>query len=588
MRFNNIKLICVTKELWSYFSIDLRSKTLSLLILIIIGSFTESLSLGIVVPYLAFLNNPYSLSDNYFFKTFSHAFGFLGSDYTIQFITLLLIVFVLATAYLRYFVYKSLVSLAANLGSDLSIKVFSNSLSKPYLEHKSTNSSDLIAVITANTDDTMMFVVSLLQIISSSVLSISIIIAFLVISFKFTLFIALLLLITYAFIGTSYKGKLKSNGLKITQNRRVQIKSLQEGLGAIRDIILCNSQAVYINSYSLADRSLRRSFKKNLVIGVTPKYLLEPIVLSFVLIACFLITISKTGGLSTYLPIIAGLALGAQRLLPTLQNIFQSWASCSSKTPAVENVLSMLSVNHETLSGKTILPYKLENNISLNLLSFKYPLSTTSAFENLNLKIRKGQKIGLIGASGGGKSTLMDLMMGLLAPTSGTIIVDSNFDINGSHESIISWRKSIAHVPQTIYLCDSSILSNIAFGIDSSQIDVDLVYESAKKAQIYEYIQTLPDKFNTIVGERGVRLSGGQRQRLGIARALYKKVQVLFLDEATSALDPETESNILDELSKLNRDLTIISVAHRISSLKNCDFVYSLDKGDLSLVSESE
>ena len=275
------------------------------------------------------------------------------------------------------------------------------------------------------------------------------------------------------------------------------------------------------------------------------------------------------------------LLLGAQRILPALQQIYSSWAGLKSNTFALQAVLAMLNQSLPPQVGM-VEPMPLLVSIHLEGVKFRYGPKEAEVLRGLDVEIRCGERVGLIGSTGSGKSTMVDLLMGLLEPTVGKVLVDGLDMHDPEHpERLVSWRASIAHVPQSIYLADSSIAENIAFGVSRQDIDLSLVRQAAAKAEIARFIESNPEGYNSFVGERGIRLSGGQRQRIGIARALYKKAKVLVLDEATSALDTRTEESIMKSINSLSESLTVIMIAHRLSTLKSCDRVIRLEHGTI-------
>jgi len=300
--------------------------------------------------------------------------------------------------------------------------------------------------------------------------------------------------------------------------------------------------------------------------------------LGMVLISIFVLALAqKEGGIASALPLLGMMALGAQRMLPLMQQIYGNWSVVAGSKASLEDVIELLDqplpIDYKDIEPE---PLRFKNSISLKNISFSYGLEHPMILRNLCFEIKQGERIGLIGSTGSGKSTTLDLVMGLLEPTHGSIVVD---DIVIHSESLKAWRRCVAHVPQTIFLADSSIAENIAFGVPSNQINMDRVRDAANKAMILEFIDSRPLGLDEIVGERGVRLSGGQRQRIGIARALYKQATVIIFDEATSALDNETEAEVMQAISNLGSDLTILMVAHRLTTLKNCSKIIELESG---------
>ena len=287
----------------------------------------------------------------------------------------------------------------------------------------------------------------------------------------------------------------------------------------------------------------------------------------------------KGEGFVSAIPTLAALALGAQRLLPALQNFYFNWTAIRGGQESVEDGLQFLEQSFPEHANKpNPSPISFKESIMLDRVSFQYNKDGEIVLKELGLTLEKGKRYGFIGTTGCGKSTLLDIIMGLLKPTQGFLKIDNQIIDEENHRS---WQIIIAHVPQAIYLSDTSLAENIAFGLEVDKIDMKRVKEAAEKAQIAETIEALPQKYKTFVGERGIRLSGGQRQRIGIARALYKKAQVIVFDEATSALDNETELAVMEGIENLADDLTILIVAHRLTTLKRCDKIFRMDKGEV-------
>ena len=275
------------------------------------------------------------------------------------------------------------------------------------------------------------------------------------------------------------------------------------------------------------------------------------------------------------------LALGAQRLLPLLQQIYGNWSFIKGSQAQLIDVLNLLDHSIDISPNKELTQFPFQNNISFNRVSFKHKGTDNYIIKNINLNIQKGMSLGIVGATGSGKSTLLDLLMCLIESSTGSISIDGK---NLTERNKKSWQRSIAHVPQNIFLIDATIMENIAFGVPIDKIDIDMVKKAASFAKIDSYIDSTPLKYNTIVGEAGIKLSGGQKQRIGIARALYKKADVLFLDEATSALDNQTEKEVMKLLESFNDNLTLVMIAHRISTLRHCDSIIKLDMGCIVFV----
>jgi len=359
------------------------------------------------------------------------------------------------------------------------------------------------------------------------------------------------------------------------------VKILQEGLGGIRDILINGSQSIYCEIYTQSDLMLRQAQASSAFVAVSPRYVMEALGMLVIIFLAYLLT-KDSKGVVTAIPLLGALALGAQKLLPIMQQAYAAWSSISGSKKFLQDILHYLDQPiPENHNSNNLSKISFNHSILLKGISFNYNQNSEQVLSNNNLRIEKGSRVGFVGETGSGKSTLLDIVMGLLIPTKGVVEIDGVV-INSSNKQ--QWQNHIAHVPQFIFLTDSSIESNIAFGVPENQIDFALVRNVARLAQLDATIEKLPMKYKAIVGERGVKLSGGQRQRIGIARALYKNADVLIFDEATSSLDDKTEKAVMDEINKLSKKMTILIIAHRLSTLDKCDTVVEINSGMLNIL----
>jgi len=388
----------------------------------------------------------------------------------------------------------------------------------------------------------------------------------------------------YAAVVTITKRRITKNSQTIaTQEGRVT-KAIQEGLGGIRDVLIDGTQPVYSKLYKDAFIPMQTASASNQVVGASPRFGVEA--LGMVLIAGLAYMLaaasSTTGAVTNAIPVLGALALGAQRLLPVLQQIYNAYISIKGNQASTQDALDLLDQPMPTHAYvQPAKPMAFQTAITLKDLGFRYSSQGPWVLRNLNLQIPKGSRVGFFGVTGSGKSTLLDIVMGLLTPTEGSLFIDN---AAVSLQNTRAWQAHIAHVPQAIYLSDVSIAENIAFGVPMELIDLHRVKQAAQQAQIAQTIESWTKGYDTLVGERGVRLSGGQRQRIGIARALYKRANVIFFDEATSALDNETEAAVMQAVEKLGREITILIIAHRLTTLKNCDQIVELANGGIKAV----
>ncbi|MEA5474663.1 ABC transporter ATP-binding protein [Synechococcus sp. CCY9201] len=545
------------------------------------SSLAEMLSLGTVVPFLAVLAEPERIWGTGKAQWLAGLMGWQQPGDLVLPLCLAFAGAALLAGAVRLLALRGTIALANGIGSDLSIEVYRRTLYQPYAVHLQRNSSDTISAIANQVDQVVGMLNGLLQLLTAGLVSLGLVALLLWLNPGITLAVAAVVGGGYGLAMALSRRQLQRLGPAILRDQAQLIRSLQEGLGAIRDVILDGTQPAYAAVYGQADRRLRRHRGMGQFTALAPRYGMEAVGLVAISLAAMGLMAGRAGFLGA-LPLLGALALGAQRLLPSLQLIYSSWNGFRLNLPALTSVLGYLEqpvAEADLASAPTPLAFNRE--IRLEGVSFRYGPGLPWVLRDGALTIRKGERIGIVGETGSGKSTLVDLLMGLLEPTTGALLVDGEV-LRG--EQLRRWRGAIAHVPQSIFLADASIAENIAFGVPRDQLDPLRLAQAAQQAQIASFIATLPRGYDTAVGERGVRLSGGQRQRIGIARALYKHASVLVFDEATSALDQATETEVMTAVDELSPDLTIVMIAHRLSTLERCDRIVRVSQGCLQTV----
>ena len=561
-------------RLWRHISSRRRGQFGFLLVLMLIASFAEIISIGAVLPFLGVLTMPERVFEHSLAQPFIQI---LGLTEPAQLLLPLTITFGLAAVVagaMRLWLLWASTRLSYATGADLSISIYRRTLYQPYEIHVARNSSGVINGIWSKAKGVIGgVIVPVLTLISASIMLIVILIAMLSVE-------PLIALATFGGFGLIYVSIIRiTHILKIRNSQSIArestqvIKSLQEGLGGIRDVLIDGSQEAYCHIYRKADLPLRHAQGINQFIGQSPRFGMEA--LGMLLISVLAYTLAQQAdGIAKAIPILGALTLGAQRLLPVMQQAYAAWTSIQTTQVSLQDTLDLLDQPLPDYANQPAAkPLPFQQQIKLNQLSFRYSPETAWVLRNLDLNITKGSRIGIIGATGSGKSTLLDIVMGLLRPSEGSLEIDGQPVTIENHRA---WQAHIAHVPQDIFLADSTIEENIAFGIPKDKIDHERVRQAAQQAQIADSIDTWPKQYQTFVGERGVRLSGGQRQRIGIARALYKQADVIIFDEATSALDNETEQGVMQAIEGLSTELTILIIAHRLSTLRNCTQIVEL------------
>jgi len=564
-------------RLWHHLGLRRQRQFLILIALTLAVTFVEVVSLGAMLPFLSILIVPEKVFSFPFVAHIAPAWGIYSAEQLVLPLTVGFVVIALVAGSLRLLLLWATTKFTFTSGSDLSIEVYRRTLYQPYHVHIARNSSEVVSGIINNVNGVVFWVIQpVLTLISSVVLMAAITVTL--------IFIDPLVALTamsgfgacYVVITILSRRRLKQNGQRINDEQIQVIKALQEGLGGIRDVLLDGTQPVYCEIYRQSDRPLRQASGSNIFIGGSPRFAMEA--LGMALIACMAYALSqRAGGIAPALPVLGVLALSAQRLLPALQQSYFAWASITGSYPSLAHIMSLLDqpLPQETLQPEP-LPLPLEKSIRFNKVSFRYAQDGPWVLEDFNLTIPKGARVGIVGRTGSGKSTALDLLMGLLTPSEGALLVDGEPCIGNR---VRAWQKTIAHVPQSIYLADTTLAENIAFGVPKGAIDLERVRQAAQQAQIADFIESRPSGYQSHVGERGIRLSGGQQQRIGIARALYKNAKVLVFDEATSALDNTTELSVMDAIDGLDQDLTILLISHRITTLNRCDKIVEIEFG---------
>ena len=556
-----------------------------LLVVMLASGGAELVSLGAVLPFLAVLNDPELLWQQSPVQDLAVRLGLTAASQLLLPVTLGFAAAAVLAALIRLANMWLNGRLAAAVGSDLSCEAYRRTLYQPYVVHLQSNSASVITGITAQIGQTVGALNALLQLLTSFVVAVGLLIGLLVIDASIAVAAVALFGSAYGLLAITSRRELRTNGRKISEALTLQLKALQEGLGAIRDVLLDGSQSTYLQIYRQADRPQRQLQAKNNFLASFPRYSLEALGMVAIAPVGCLLDFQRGSG-TPVIPLLGALALGAQRLLPSLQQIYVAWAMLKSFNAGIQAVLDMVNLPMPQ-QVSLVKPLLLREAVRLEGVYFRYGPEQPEVLQGLDFEIRRGERIGLIGTTGSGKSTTVDLLMGLLNPTVGRLLVDGADVHDPKHlERLYAWRAAIAHVPQTIYLADSSIAENIAFGIPQNLIDLQRVKKAAEQAQIASFIASSSQGYATFVGERGIRLSGGQRQRIGIARALYKKASVIVLDEATSSLDIRTEEAVMNAVEGLSRDLTIVMIAHRLSTVQRCDRLICLDDG--KVVNEGE
>lgn len=546
--------------------------------LMLLGALAELATIGAVIPFLALVTAPARAEGFPLLAGFAALFG--GGQRGLILAGAAVLTFVaICAGIIRLTLTWSNLKFTQLYGHDVGRQIYGRLLRQPYGDFVTRNSSVALSAFDKLNGVIAGILLPVMLGTSAAVISVFIAITLVLIDPVAATIAGVSIIATYALVIAFTRAKLMRNSIILSAALTGRTRIVQEGLGGLRDILIDNSQPVYEQAFADLDRRYRTASATNTMVGLAPRFVVETAVVVMIAIVTVYFA-QKPGGLIAAVPVLGALAIGAQRLLPLIHQAYNGWTAYAGNSQLLLDVAELLqiSVLKTPDGGAPVDRLPFEKNIVVDHVSFGYP-GREAALCDLSLTIAKGERVGFVGRTGSGKSTLIDLLMGLLNPSEGQILVDG---VTLDAQNVAGWQAQIAHVPQAIYLSDGSVASNIALGVARDNMDFDRIREAARRADIDEFIMSHPQGYEATVGERGVRLSGGQRQRIGIARSLYKGANVLVFDEATSALDESTEEAIMNSIYGLDKSVTLLMIAHRLSTLSGCDRIIRLNQGRIS------
>jgi ABC-type multidrug transport system fused ATPase/permease subunit len=545
---------------------------------LVLMGFIELIGVGSMGPFISIISNPAIIHTNTYLNSIYTHFNFQADNsFIIAFgiaVIIILAISNLCLSGINFLIYYY----SGKRRHSISLRLFERYLRQPYIFYLNINTAELIRGLGDVNTFVADVLINLLHLVSGTIIAVSIITLLIIINPLLALIISFVLGISYGLIFSLVRKFLAQKGREREILNTLRYKYFNESFGGIKDIKILGKEKAFINFFSIPSLKYSMNDAISNIINDLPKYLIETIAIGGILTV--IIVMIRTGSkIDEFLPLLTVYAFGAYRLLPLLQKMFRAIASIRFNFPIVENLyrsFNQLPAGYDLADTNTP-KMKFNSCIKLENIVFSYPNTNKDIIKNQSITITYNTSVAIVGFTGCGKTTLIDIILGLLEPKSGNVYID-NIPLNETNR--LNWQRNLGYVPQSIYLTDDTIRNNIALGVDTKEIDNEAIIKAAKLANIHDFIdKELEDGYNTMIGERGIRLSGGQRQRIGIARAVYHEPSVLIMDEATSALDGLTEIAIMDALKNMSHHKTIIMIAHRITTVKNCDIIYLMDKG---------
>jgi ABC-type multidrug transport system fused ATPase/permease subunit len=554
--------------------------------LMLVGAILETLGVSLVVPLISALMQDDVLETNKYMSAICDSLNIENvTQFSILAIVALIIVFVVKDSFL-YFEYYVQTRFISNNRVAVQKRLMEVYLNRPYEFFLNASSGEIMRVIRTDTAGTFNLLTNIMNFFTEAIVAIALVIAIIIVDPVMALLVATLLLVVMAIIYKLIKPTLRKAGLSQQRNNATANKWLLQAIAGVKEMKVANKETFFVDEYSKYAKAAVESEKTNTVLGNAPRLIIEAVTVGGML-GYIAIMIVNGKEISDLLPQLSAFAVAAVRLLPSANRMSAALNSIAYMEPQLDKTIENLRVanlyeeedkiQHQRIRKQDVL--SLEEECGLKNITFAYPNSEKVVLENANMAIPVGRSIGIIGASGAGKTTAVDILLGLLQPQKGEVYTDKN-SIWDNYEA---WLAKLAYIPQMIYMLDDTIRANVAFGYTAVSIDDERVWEALEEAQLGDFVRTLPDGIETTIGERGVRLSGGQRQRIGIARALYTNSELLIFDEATSALDNETEAAIMESINSLRGKKTMIIIAHRLTTIADCDLVYRVEDGTITL-----
>lgn len=571
------------RELNYLFDRKLKMKFVGMIFVVLLGAAAELCGVYVIMPIVELVTNPEAVRTNRYCRWISGITGVSDvRGVLLILIVCIIILYVVKNVYLSWQAY-AINSYSKNTRLHFSTRLMEAYMKQPYSYFLNKNTAEILRSVNSDTSNMYTVVVNLLQIISQGLTSALLIAGLLMTSFWMTIVVAGLLALCALLVILVLQKKMRLLGKEYQRVGAGIIKTVKQAFEGIKEIKIMNKERFFVDNYRYVYKKATRIELIYNLMSYIPKYLIETITVCGILLY-LAIVLMRGGDLGALLPQLSLFAVAAFKLLPSVNALYTNYGNVMYNKASVDllyhDIREVQNVSDSAVTGEEVEKLRFEDKITVEAVSFAYDNTDKNVLEEVSFSIRKGESVAFIGESGGGKTTLVDNILGILTPQKGRVLVDG-VDIN---DMMQSWHRDIGYIPQTIFIMDDSVRRNVAFGVRNEEIDDDLVWEALREAQLEEFVKQLEHGLDTEVGEAGMRLSGGQRQRIGIARALYHSPDILVFDEATSALDNETEKEVMAAIDALHGSKTMIMIAHRLTTIENCDHVYRVENKKLKTI----
>ena len=574
-RFKHVPLL---KKLCIVFPRDQRLRFVGLFFLILIGTVFDFFSVSMILPFVSVLVNPASLESASWYQFLQRI---IGAESTMD--VLFALTVILIGVYVVKNIYMMLLSVIQNTfltknRFHTSAKLLNCYMHKPYTFHLQHNLAEIMRSINTDVGNAFSLVMNLISLVAAVLISIALVIFLISVDPILTFSIVIALAICSGLYFLIVRSRMRAAGQESRRLSMRMYKAMHQSMGGIKEVKVMGREQYFVDAYSSNGVAYVKNQRKYVLLSGLPKHLIEIFCVGGVL-SVVAIKIASHADLSSLVPTLTAFGIAAVRLLPSANQINSIINSISFHMPSLdsicENITDSLSEEPAQRTRAVKKRQRQEQDISIDHITFTYPNTDEPVLRDVSLNIRRGTSVGIVGVTGAGKTTLVDIILGLLEPQQGRVLY-GGVDIRDDYAE---WQSHIGYIPQSIYLTDETIRANVALGVYDDQIDDARVWKALEDAQLADFVRGLKDGLDTVVGERGVRLSGGQRQRIGIARALYYDPDILFFDEATSSLDNDTEKAVMASINQLSKEKTIIVIAHRLTTIENCDYIYKVEDG---------